>query len=59
MTDEEKLEKAMSLLSDMVSQADEDTPGEYRTRHFRDTMDDCVDFLVKLGYWSESNDGTN
>ena len=45
MTDKEKLKEALCLLSDMVSQADEDTPAEYRTRHFRDTMEDCLTFL--------------
>ena len=40
-----KLNKAVSLLSEMVCQADEDTPGEYRTRHFRECMDDCIDFI--------------
>ena len=40
-----KLNKAVSLLSEMVCQADEDTPGEYRTRHFRECMDECIDFV--------------
>ena len=40
-----KLDKAVNLLSEMVCQADEDTPGEYRTRHFRECMDDCIDFI--------------
>ena len=35
-----KLDKAVNLLSEMVCQADEDTPGEYRTTHFRECMDD-------------------
>lgn len=41
-----------SLLSDMVSQADEDTPSEYRTKHFRSTMDECVDHLIEKGLWA-------
>lgn len=40
-----KLNKAVSLLSEMVCQADEDTPGEYRTKHFRECMDECIDFV--------------
>tara|TARA_R100000231_G_C5308499_1_gene159710 strand:- start:425 stop:622 length:198 start_codon:yes stop_codon:yes gene_type:complete len=40
-----KLNKAVSLLSEMVCQADEDTPGEHRTRHFRECMDECIDFI--------------
>ena len=42
------------LLSDMVEQADQDTPGEYRTEHFRSTMDDCVDHLVAKGIWTNN-----
>ena len=40
-----KLDKAVNLLSEMVCQADEDTPGEHRTRHFRECMDECIDFI--------------
>ena len=40
-----KLDEAVSLLSDMVFQADEDTPSEYRTKHFRECMEDCIDFI--------------
>ena len=40
-----KLNKAVNLLSEMVCQADEDTPGEYRTKHFRQCMDECIDFV--------------
>ena len=43
-----KLDKAVSLLSDMVFQADEDTPSEYRTKHFRECMEDCIEFLNEL-----------
>jgi len=49
MTDKEKLEKALQLLNDMVEQADEDTPSEDRSRHFRSTMQDCLEFLVEQG----------
>jgi len=48
-------EEALELLSEMVSQADQDCPADYRTKHFRSTMDDCVEFLIKSGKW-EKND---
>ena len=40
-----KLNTALELLDDMVCQADEDTPSRYRTKHFRQCMDDCNDFI--------------
>ena len=51
MTDEEKLKKALELLSDMVEQADQDCPGDCRTKHFRSTMEECVTFLVEEKLW--------
>jgi len=39
-----------SLLSQMCCQADEDTPAEYRTKHFRSTMDDSYEYLEEIGY---------
>ena len=50
----EKLEQAINLLDDMTRQADEDTPSEYRTKHFRQCMDDCIDFLDK--HYEEEDD---
>lgn len=47
MSIKEKLEQAINLLDDMTRQADEDTPSEYRTRHFRECMNECNDFLDK------------
>ena len=41
--------KALDLLCEMTTQADEDTPSEDRTRHFREAMDECYDFLAKQG----------
>ena len=32
-------------LASMCCQADEDCPAEYRTEHFRSTMDDAYDYL--------------
>ena len=37
-------------LASMCCQADEDCPAEYRTEHFRSTMDDAYDYLKKIGY---------
>ena len=40
-------------LASMCCQADEDCPAEYRTEHFRSTMDDAYDYLKKIGYLNE------
>lgn len=40
--------EAVQLLREMVTQADEDTPSEYRSEHFRDTMVDSLNFLNSL-----------
>jgi len=37
-------------LAAMCCQADEDCPSEYRTKHFRSTMDDAYDYLKEIGY---------
>jgi hypothetical protein len=37
-------------LAAMCCQADEDCPAEYRTEHFRSTMDDAYDYLKEIGY---------
>ena len=37
-------------LANMCCQADEDCPAEYRTRHFRNTMDAAYDYLKEIGY---------
>ena len=49
MTDKEKILAAH--LAAMCCQADEDCPSEYRTDHFRSTMDDAYDYLKKIGYF--------
>ena len=46
-TYKEKLQQAIYLLDDMITQADEDTPIECRTKHFRQCMNDCIDFIDK------------
>jgi len=38
-------------LAGMCCQADEDTPSEYRTEHFRSTMYDAYEYLEKIGYF--------
>jgi hypothetical protein len=42
-------DKVVNLLHDLFEQADQDTPSEYRSRHFRDTMTDVEEMLIKLG----------
>jgi len=39
-----------SLLSQMCCHADEDTPAEYRTKHFKSTMDESYEYLEEIGY---------
>ena len=50
-----ELSKQNTLLADhlasMCCQADEDTPSEYRTRHFRNTMDGAYEYLEKINYF--------
>jgi len=50
-----ELSKQNTLLADylasMCCQADEDTPSEYRTEHFRSTMDDAYEYLEKINYF--------
>ena len=51
MTEKEKILAAH--LAAMCCQADEDCPAEYRTEHFRSTMDDAYDYLKEIGYLNE------
>ena len=54
--EKDKTIKTLSdLLAEMCSQADEDCPSEYRTRHFRNTMSECYDYLYEIGYLKEKN----
>ena len=46
----EQNELLKSHLYDMICQADEDTPSEYRTKHFRTTMDMAYEYLEEIGY---------
>ena len=43
------------LLADMCRQADEDCPSEYRTKHFRNKIAECYDYLYEIGYLKEKN----
>ena len=47
---EKKVLTLSSLLSQMCCHADEDTPAEYRTKHFRSTMDKSYEYLEEIGY---------
>ena len=49
MTDKEK--KLAAHLAAMCCQADEDCPGEYRTKHFRNALDRAVEFLDSSGWY--------
>lgn len=54
-----ELEKQSSTLCDhlcnMCANADEDTPSQYRTEHFRSAMTDSYDYLYEIGYLKEEN----
>jgi len=50
---ENKVKTLSHHLANMCCQADEDTPGEYRTEHFRSTMDDAYEYLRKINYFKK------
>ncbi len=50
---ENKVKTLSHHLANMCCQADEDTPSEYRTEHFRSTMDDAYEYLEKIGYFKK------
>jgi len=58
-TENENLKKQnkqlCSLLANMCCQADEDTPAEYRTEHFRSAMTDGYDYLKEIKYLKEEH----
>tara|TARA_Y100000296_G_C5079632_1_gene209239 strand:- start:5 stop:214 length:210 start_codon:yes stop_codon:yes gene_type:complete len=45
-------DKMCNLLAWLCCHADEDCPAEYRTEHFRDALDEAVDFLADSGWYS-------
>ena len=50
---ENKVKTLSSLLANMCCQADEDTPSEHRTEHFRSAMDDAYEYLEKINYFKK------
>ena len=48
---ENKVKTLSHHLANMCCQADEDTPSEYRTEHFRLTMIDAYEYLEKINYF--------
>jgi hypothetical protein len=53
---EKKVLTLCDLLSQMCCNADEDTPAEYRTRHFRDAMNGAYEYLEEIGYLEKEGD---
>ena len=47
-----ELDEVCTLLARLVVHADEDCPSEYRTHHFREALDDAVDYLKESGWVS-------
>ena len=50
VTEHGKLQQA---LANMLVNADEDCPKQYRTRHFREAVNDGYSLLKKLGYFAK------
>lgn len=50
---ENKVSTLSDLLANMCCNADEDTPSEYRTRHFRDAMNEAYEYLEEIGYFKK------
>ena len=53
---EKKVLTLCDLLSQMCCNADEDTPAEYRTRHFRDAMNEAYEYLEEIGHLEKEGD---
>jgi len=49
-----ELDEVCMLMALICVHADEDCPSEYRTHHFREALDDAVDYLKESG-WYEHN----
>ena len=49
-----ELDKVCTLLAWLSVHADEDMPWEYRTKHFRNALDEAVGYLEDSG-WYEFN----
>ena len=48
MVTREQFDEVVDLLEELFEQADQDTPGDYRTEHFRSAMDDVEEALIQL-----------
>jgi len=44
----EQFDEVVDLLDELFQQADEDTPGDCRTEHFRSAMYDVEETLIQL-----------
>ena len=49
-----KEDEICDMLAWLACHADEDCPGQYRTRHFKNALDDACSFLEDSG-WYEYN----
>ena len=47
----EKENEICDMLAWLACHADEDCPGEYRTKHFKNALDRAVEFLDSSGWY--------
>ena len=47
----ERENKICDMLAWLACHADEDCPGEYRTKHFKNALDRAVEFLDSSGWY--------
>jgi antitoxin component HigA of HigAB toxin-antitoxin module len=45
MKHNQEMEKAIRLLEELVNQADEDCPHDYRTMHFTNALEEASEFI--------------
>ena len=50
---QEQFDKSIELLDRLCMHADEDMPWEYRTKHFREVLEETIDFLKERGVKNE------
>lgn len=48
MVTREQFDEVVDLLEELFEQADQDTPGDYRSEHFRSAMYDVEETLIQL-----------
>ena len=46
-----ELDEVCMLMARVCVHADEDMPWEHRTHHFREALDDAVDYLKESGWY--------